>query len=63
MDYQTLVVACEELTRAAVEGEDLGTLGRRLKTVECLLWDMKFDQYEERLAEIARRTGVVGEGC
>jgi len=53
MDYQTLVVACQELLTAAVEGEDPATLGRRLKTVECLVWDIKFNQYESRLEEIA----------
>jgi len=57
MDYQTLVVACEELTRAAVEGEDLDTIQRRLLTAWNRFWDMKMDQYEADMEKIGRDAG------
>jgi hypothetical protein len=49
MDYQVIVVACRELYEASLEGEDIETLGRRLKVVEERLWDMKMSQAEQRV--------------
>ena len=49
MSYQVIVVACRELYEASLEGEDIETLERRLKTAEKRIHDMKMDQAEQRV--------------
>jgi len=63
MDYQTLVVAGRELMKALEEGEDLTMIQHHLITMLKIRGDLVLQQGEEAIAEVTRRSGVVGEDC